>query len=253
MLISLLPGFRHRVRLVTIEGVNHYRLNKGNVMTTNQPQRYGGLLGVAGGALALIGGATINTLDFLPVAGDAVASFTNDSSRILGGGQALVIGALCLAAFGAVVHRRIQTVASDSSLATMAATGYSLAGLAAGLAAAGLVGGALRVDEHGVITDAQATTMADISMLTLGGILPAVLALGVGATSIAGLRFLDVVPRWLAVIGLVISIGLVILPINYFVLPIGMLWTIVAGVALSSRDAEAIDVSERRVQTHVGV
>lgn len=222
-------------------------------MTTNQPQRYGGLLGVAGGALALIGGVTMMTVDFMPDAGDAVASFANDSGRILGGGQVLVIGALCLAAFGAVVHRRIQTVADDSSLATMASTGYALAGLAAALGAAGLVGGALRVEEHGVIAESQATTMTDISMLTLGGILPVVLALGVGATSIASLRFMDVLPRWFGWLGVAVTSGLVILPINYFVLPIGMIWTVGAGVVLSSHGAEAIDVSERRSPTHVSV
>lgn len=222
-------------------------------MTTNQPQRYGGLLGVAGGVLGLIGTFTMATLEFMPGADDAVASFTDDTSRILGGAQMLVISAVLIAAFGAVVHRRIRAAAPDSALSTVAASGYMLAALAGAMATIGYVGGAMRVDLNDTITESQATTMADISMLTIGSIVPVALALAVGATSIAALRFQAVLPRWLGWVGVPIATGMVILPINYAVLPIGVLWTIVAGVVLSSTGAQVIDVSTQRVETPAGV
>ena len=212
-------------------------------METNTPQRYGGLLGVLGGALALGGTFAATAVDFTPEAGEAVASFVDDRSRILGGAQILVIGAVLLAAFGAVLHRHLRRASPSSALPRAAATGYGGAAVAASLGASVLAAGALRGDTDSGIVPAEATTLFDIGYVFLGAAMPVFLALGVGATAIASIQNRTGIPPWLAWIGVPIALGAMALPINWIVGPIALGWTIVAGVMLSSSSGSVVDVT----------
>lgn len=223
-------------------------------MTTKQPQRYGGLLGVIGGVIGLGGWFAVATLtDFTPKADEAVKALSDDTNRILGSSQLLVIAAALVAAFGAILCERVRAAAPNSSLATMTAAGYALAGGALAISVVGVMGGALRVDNTDEISASQATTAFDFSFLMLGAVAPSMLALGVGAASVAALRFGAVLPAWLAWIGLPITVGLVILPISWAIAPVGLLWTIVAGVVLSSGTERVVDVTAGRVSEPAGV
>lgn len=220
-------------------------------MTTNQPQRYGGLFGVAGGALALGGIFAVSTVEFMPEPADALATFTDDSTRLVAGGQILVISAVLLAAFGAVVHRRLRSVSGSSMLPTAAAAGYIAAAVAQCIGACVLVSGVLRADQDSGITEAQATTLFDIGLLLVSGAAAALLAVGVGATAVASIRNATGLPTWLAWLGVPIAIGCLFLPINWAVGMVAMVWTIVAGVTLSTSSGSVIDVTTEQLRERV--
>lgn len=201
--------------------------------THSPPPRYGGLLGVGGAVLALGGTAMMATTDFMAPTDEIVVSAVDNSTRIVAGAQVAAIGFILLAAFGAVLARRIADVAPRSALGTMAVSGFVATAVSGLTAIAAMAALALRSDEDGTIAPASATALADLGTVLLGGAAPVCLALGVGATAAAALKHRMVIPRWLAMAGAVLAVGLLVLPINYLVAPVALLWTIAVGVTLS--------------------
>ncbi|MCB0995301.1 MAG: hypothetical protein KDB21_09440 [Acidimicrobiales bacterium] len=209
-------------------------------MNSHEPHRYGGLLGVAGGILSLGGVALVAVTGFMAPADEIATAAVDDTGRILAGAQLGVIGVLLLAAFGAVLQRRILAADPGTPLASAALVGFAGTAISALVGFAGWAALALRAEEDGSVVAGSAAPLADLADLCLGGLAPAALGLAVAAVSIAAIRSGAIVPKWLAYLGLPVALGLVVLPINWAVGPIGVLWTIAAGVSLSWNPQRAV-------------
>jgi hypothetical protein len=182
---------------------------------TSSAGRYAGWSGIAFVLLFGVGSA-IWGLE-MPDTGSSVAEildfYREASGRIVVGASLSLLGIAAFMLFAAAVRSVLIDAGGDDFLAT-AAFGGALLGLAAGLGAETInMTAALRADD-GELSRALAQSLFEISQV-LGSVGAGV---GIGvfalATGVSALRIGAVLPRWVAIILVVVGIAL-LTPLSY--------------------------------------
>jgi hypothetical protein len=205
---------------------------------TDRPRRISGLSGVAAVALwavgiAIIGGDHIGIPGGVPEEGgeETLAYFRDNADRVQGGSWLFMIGSLLFIWFAATLPTRLlgndrpAGAAAPAAFAGGVATGIFALGMPAG----GLVA-SLAADE---ISASTAEALNGVEMVFfLGAELAAVLLLVGSATLSLRTRAL---PRWWAVITILLAVWLLIAPIGWLGLLLGVpIWTLVtAGLLIT--------------------
>jgi hypothetical protein len=178
-------------------------------------------------------------------AAEVLDFYTDTSSRIIFGATLSLLSIASFAVFAAAVRRVLADADRDDVLAT-AAFGGALLALAAGLGAESInmVGG-LRA-EDGELSESLAQSLFEISQIlgTVGaGVGIAVFSLATGAVA---LRTRLVLPRWLAVVTLVIGLSLLTPAARILEWPGGamMLVALIVSLSLPRAPVRAARLSE---------
>jgi len=92
--------------------------------------------------------------------------------------------------------------------------------------------GAIRADQNGSIDPAVATALFDGSQVLVYTATMAILAAFALCVGVASLRYGAVIPKWLGVIFIILAVPMVVPPISWMVLPLGLLLTAVLSILL---------------------
>jgi hypothetical protein len=196
-------------------------------------ERVAPLSGVGFAALTLLGYALWSDLRFLDPPQDIAAEYVDDPGKVLAGSQTIAVAAFLLVWFGSSLHAAIRRVEGDDSRLGALAFGGTVA--AAGLMLAAAVVNAavaLRADDSNFVDPAVAASLADVATVLLAGAAPVAAAVTTAATGLAALRRGRLFPVWLAWISVVLTAGLLILPINWFVSVLFLVWAGIVGLLL---------------------
>lgn len=90
---------------------------------------------------------------------------------------------------------------------------------------------ALRAEDAGAIDPNAAATLTDLGNVLLAAAAPVALGIVTAATALASLRT-GILPTWLGWVSVVLSVGLVILPINFMVVVLFLVWAVIVGILL---------------------
>lgn len=92
--------------------------------------------------------------------------------------------------------------------------------------------GAIRADQNGSIDPAVATALFDGAQVLVYTSTMAILAAFALCVGVASLRYGAVIPKWLGVIFVILAVPMVVPPISWAVLPLGLLLTAVLSILL---------------------
>ena len=168
--------------------------------------------------------------EFMDDADKITSFYTDDSGKLMGGYLIDAFGTILLLVFVAALYVRLGGVRRGILPPASFGAGIAMCAMFMLYDVVNLAASA-RVEEQGATVPEIATTLNDIGFL----------ALGVGATMFAavflvcaGLSALasGALPRWLAYVGFVVALGLLIPPISYvFLVPL-LLWVLVASILM---------------------
>jgi hypothetical protein len=198
----------------------------------NVLERMAPLSGVAFAVLVLVGIGLTGDLGFLDPPQDLAKVYVDDSGRILAGAQVLVLAAFLLVWFVGTLRTRIHS--AEGGPARLASTAFGGGVAAAALLLAGAVAfaaAALRAEDAGAIDANAAATLTDFGNVLLAAAAPVALGIVTAATALASLRT-GILPTWLGWISVALSVGLVILPINFMVVVLFLVWAVIVGILL---------------------
>jgi hypothetical protein len=195
-------------------------------------ERLAALAGVVAVVLWVIGTFVAGEVPDEPT--EVLRRFQDDEGRILAGGFIFELGALFFLIFVGALRLRLFTAEGPTGLLTAIAFG---AGLAVGIFLLALPGGemsaAINSDDLDPSSALALANVADIFFI--GAELSAALLLV--ATGLLILRY-GPMPRWLAWVSFVIALWLLIPPIGWAGLLVGLpLWTLAVSVLLWMRPA----------------
>lgn len=195
-------------------------------------ERVAPLSGVAFAVLTLLGCALWSDLAFLDPPQDTAAEYVEDPGKVLAGSQTIAVAAFLLVWFGSSLHAAIRRAEGDESRLGALAFGGAVAAAGLMLAAAVVTAAvALRADDADFVDPAVAASLADVANILLAGAAPVAAAVTTAATGLAALRS-RLLPVWLAWASVVVTAGLLILPINWFVSILFLAWAVVVGFLL---------------------
>ena len=198
----------------------------------NVLERMAPLSGVAFAVLVLVGIGLTSDLGFLDPPQDLAKVYVDDSGRVLAGAQVLVLAAFLLVWFVGTLRTRIHS--AEGGPCRLASTAFGGGVAAAALLLAGAVAfavAALRAEDAGAIDPNAAATLTDFGNVLLAAAAPVALGIVTAATALASLRT-GILPTWLGWISVVLSVGLVILPINFMVVVLFLVWAVIVGILL---------------------
>jgi hypothetical protein len=172
-------------------------------------RRYAGLSGIA--FVVLFGtGNALWALDWPEVgapAAEIVDFYRDTSGRIVAGASLSLLAIAAFLLFAAALRRVLTDAEGDDLLATTA-FGGALLGLAAGLGAETInMVGALRARD-GELSDALAQSLFEISQILGSNAAGVGIAIFAVATAAVALRTGLILPRWLAIVMVVVGISL---------------------------------------------
>ena len=216
-------------------------------------ERMAPLSGVAFAVLVVAGIGLTADLGFLDPPQDLAKVYIEDSGRVLAGSQLLVLAAFLLVWFVGSLRASIHT--AEGGVGRLANTAFGGGVAAAALLLAGAVAqavAALRAEDAGAIDPNTAATLTDLGNVLMAAAAPVALAVVTAATALASLRT-AILPTWLAWISVVLSVGLIILPINFVVAALFLVWAVVVGVLLYVRPVpHTASTSAKRLASGVG-
>jgi hypothetical protein len=195
-------------------------------------ERMAPLSGVAFSVLVLVGIGLTSDLGFLDPPQELAKVYVEDSGRVLAGMQVLALAAFLLVWFVGTLRARIHR--AEGGVGRLASTAFGGGVAAAALLLAGAVAqgaAALRAEDAGAIDPNAAATLTDLGNVLMGAAAPVALAVVTAATALAALRT-PILPTWLAWISVVLSVGLIILPINFMVVVLFLVWAVAVGILL---------------------
>jgi hypothetical protein len=199
-------------------------------------ERLAALGGVVAVALWVIGVLIIESSD-MPgddaTGSEALSWYTNDEQTILAGGFVFMLGALFFLIFLGALRSRLVAAEATGFLTPIAFAGGIGVGLLLLMLPAADMAGALSNDELNPDAALAVSSLGD--MFFIGAELSAALLLAV-----AGLLFVQtrVLPAWLGWASFVVALWLLIPPIGWAGLLLGVpLWTILVAVLLWLRPA----------------
>ena len=198
----------------------------------NVLERVAPLSGVAFSVLVLVGTALTSDLGFLDPPQDLAKVYIEDTGRVLAGMQTLALAAFLLVWFVGSLRARIHIAEGGGGRLANTAFGGGVA--AASLLLAGVVAfgaAALRAEDAGTIDPNAAATLTDLGSVLMGAAAPVALAIVTAATALASLRT-GILPTWLGWVSVVLSVGLVIMPINFIVTLLFLVWAVVVAILL---------------------
>ncbi|HEX2062929.1 MAG TPA: hypothetical protein VHE80_00750 [Acidimicrobiales bacterium] len=196
-------------------------------------ERVAPLSGVAFAVLSLLGVALWSDLAFLDPPQDIAAEYVEDPGKVLAGSQTLAVAAFLLVWFGSSLHAAIRRAEGDESRLGALAFGGAVAAAGLMLAAAVVTAAvALRADDANFVDPAVAASLADVATVLLAAAAPVAAAVTTAATGLAALRSGRLFPVWLAWTSVVLTAGLLILPINWFVSVLFLVWAVIVGLLL---------------------
>lgn len=204
-------------------------------MDEDRLDRFAPLSGAGAAVLIAVGVAVSSIEDFLDTPGSLADAYVADAGRILVGCQIGVVGALLLIMFAATLSSVLRRAGDTGRSAAVV--------LAAGGAAGALwlasfivhAGGALRADEDDYIDFSSAATVNDLATLLGFAAAPVACAGLVTATAVVALRIDGVLPRWLAFGSLALALALLILPLNWLMTPVFLVWMVAVSLLLTVR------------------
>jgi hypothetical protein len=200
-------------------------------------ERLAPLSGIAFVVLVAVGFGVMGGPDFLADSDEIAEFYVDEMGPIVIGAILMSLGALALLWFGGSLRVVLRVAEGGegrlSALAFSGAVGGATLLLAS---AASQAAGALRGDEDGKIDPGAATVLFDWGILLFGFAAPYAFAALLVATTLVSLRT-GVLPAWLAWVGALIALGLLIPPISYAVNALFGLWVIITSVILFRRPA----------------
>ena len=180
-------------------------------------------------SMAIVGGEHIGIPGGLPEEGaeETHAYFQENEDNVVGASALFMVGSLFFLWFVGVLRTRL----GDAPLATVAFAG----GIATSVFVLGMpTGGLVAAHNSDTITASTAEALNAFETVFLIAAELSAIVLLVGA-SLATLRT-ALLPRWWAVISILLAVWLLILPIGWAGLLIGVpVWTVVTSVLLSRR------------------
>jgi hypothetical protein len=200
-------------------------------MNTARLERLAPWSGVVFVVLFIVSAALL-PFDFLDEPDSLASSFADDMGRYFGAAQVGVIAGAALLWFCGTLASALRTNGAGYRLAGIARAGGVAAATLLIAGAAVLVAGALRADEDGSIAPETATAEADVGILLIAAAMPVAAAVMVGATALAALRTRRILPTWLAWVSVVLTVALLILPINFIALVVFVAWVLVVSVLM---------------------
>jgi len=209
-------------------------------MATSRWERLAPLTGVVFVVLTAVG--VIFTMsgspeDFPAPTDEIVQYYNEETDAILAGGWIGLVGGLFLIWFGASVRAHLRE-AGEERTGTIA-FGGAVAAAVVGFVIDGVnVMAALRADEFDEIDPQVATAMFDLANGMVGTGLPIAIATFVAATSVAAFRS-RALPVWLAALGVIVVIGLLILPIAWMFTAVALVWALITSVVIYMRQPAA--------------
>jgi hypothetical protein len=180
--------------------------------------------------------AALLPFDFMDDPDSLATSFADEMGRFLGAAQLAVIAGAALLWFSGTLASALLANGAGHRLAGIARIGGAAAATLLIAGAIVLGAGALRADEDGSIAPETATAVADIGLILIAAAMPVAAAVLVGATAVAALRTRRILPTWLAWVSVVLSVALVILPINFIAVAVFAIWVLaVSGLMIAGR------------------
>ena len=206
-------------------------------------ERWLPLSGVLYVVLGLVGVALVTDQpDFLPTGEEAAKWFVDDNSAVTGSGILWMLSLIPLLIFLGILRNRMRAVEGSEDRLSWTASTASVGGVTLVAAATSLqVMGALRADEDGEIAPGLAQLYLDASGILYGAAAPILFGVGVLTTAALALHSGELMPKWMAWVGLAFSIVAFIPPIswvfmfllfNLWILALSIMWTV------SSDDAD---------------
>jgi hypothetical protein len=180
--------------------------------------------------------AALLPFDFMDEPDSLASSFADDTGRYFGAAQLAVIAGAALLWFSGTLASALLRNGAGFRLAGIARAGGTAAATLSIAGAIVLVAGALRADEDGSIAPEAATVVADVGLILTAAAMPVAAAVLVGATAVAALRTRRILPTWLAWVSIVLTLALIILPINFIAVPLFGIWVlVVSGLMITGR------------------
>lgn len=165
------------------------------------------------------------------------AFFLDSPEKALAGAQLLGLAAFMLVWFGAGLRSAILRLGGASDRFAALAFGGSIASASLLLAAAAVNGSlGLRADETGTLDAGATALVSDVGSLLVAAAAPIAMALITAGTGLAALRSRALLPTWLGWVSVVLTVGLVLMPINYIVVIGFVVWAAVVGIILYTRE-----------------
>jgi hypothetical protein len=188
---------------------------------------------------SIVVGSSGSPEDFPGKVDEIVEYYEDHHGSVLISGTIGTIAAFFFLLFAGTLRARLAAAeGGDLRLASTAFAG-AIAVATVGLAidAVNLAAG-LRAEEDDKIAPAEATALFDLQGALVGAALPVALAVMIAATGALALRAV-LLPRWFGFVSLVLAIGLLIIVIAFFILPLALLWVVVVSVLLIRAPAAA--------------
>lgn len=204
-------------------------------MSPSQAQRFAPLSGVVFFVLALISALVLypsGAPDFAGDPAEIAAFYTENESDLLPAGIVYLVSGVFLMWFVGTLRTHLREAEGGTGRIAGIAFGGGVAAatlLWAGSAIDML--GALRVGEQDAIDPQVATVYWDLSTGLFGLAAPYGMAVLLGASAVAALRF-GALPSWLAWTAVLIAVACVVAPIAFAAIIVSFLWVAITGVVL---------------------
>lgn len=205
---------------------------------TSKWPRYARLSGVVFTVLALL--SVLMQKDspgFLAKADEIAAYYTKNAGQALGSGTMSLLAVAFLLWFLGVLYSHLRhhegaSHAGDHGRLSHTALAGGAVGSAMMLAgsAASMVA-ALRADENGSIDPAIAATLYDLSLVLPGLAAPYGMAVLLLACALLSFK-VGALPKWLGILSIVISIGLLVPGVNHMVMIAFVFWVAIVSIVL---------------------
>ncbi len=187
------------------------------------------LSGVLAVALVVVSTLIIGNYDFMPAAGDVAVFF--GERNVSTGAFVGLLGAFMFLWFAGSVHDALVAAAPRHALLAALGAGFTSMMLSIGYVA--LIAGAERARLRPPLDPSSASSLFDLSSISVGTAAGVGLAVLIGASSVGRLQA-GTGSKPAAWVGIVIALGL-ISPISYIVLGFGMIWVAVVSIQLYRR------------------
>ena len=213
--------------------------------TTSRFERVGPAAGIVAVLLTVISLVLTGSdmPDFMDDADKITSYYSDDPGKLLGGYMIDGFGTILLVVFAAALYVRLGGVRRGTLPPAAFGAAIAMCSMFMAYDVVNLTAAA-RVEEGGSITPEEATTLNDLSFLTLGAgatLFAAVFVACAGASALAS----GALPRWLAYVSFPLALGLLIVPISFMFLPVLLLWVLVVSVLMWMTPSPSAETATR--------